>query len=159
MTNYSHFSNQEVLSKTKRLVAEERKLTVEILHLLREVEKRQIYLEIGYGSLFDFAVKDLGYDEASASRRIAAMRLIKSVPEVEAKLQDGSLGLTVAANAHRFFGAEEKAERPYTPTKKREVIEKLEKKSVRDAEKELLKLSPNPIPKDTQKQVTETHVQ
>jgi hypothetical protein len=155
MTDYTQLSNPELVLKTKNLVAEERRLNIEILHLLREVEKRRLFLEMGYGSLFDFTVRELGFDEASASRRIQAMYLVKSVPEVEEKLKSGSLSLTVAAKTQRFLRAEEKLSHTYSTEQKKELIGTLENKSVREVERALVKLSPEAIPQERQRVITE----
>ena len=65
MRQFLNLSNEELLTKTKQAALEERKLTLEVLQLLREVEKRRLHLELGYGSIFDYAVKELGYDDAA----------------------------------------------------------------------------------------------
>lgn len=72
----SPLTNENIVTQLKNLVAEERKLTAKILEYLREVERRNIFLEMGYPSLFEFCTKELGYAEGSAHRRISAMRLI-----------------------------------------------------------------------------------
>lgn len=87
-------SNEALLRTTQSLVAEERKLTTEILWHLHEIQVRKLYAERGYGSLFDYAVQALGYSEAAAGRRIAAMRLLVDVPEIEPALQKGSVSLS-----------------------------------------------------------------
>ena len=80
--NLTNLNNLDLVSKTKNLVSEERKLTTEILVHLREIEKRRIHLYFGYSSLHEFCVKHLGYSDGSAHRRISAMRLIKEIPEI-----------------------------------------------------------------------------
>ncbi len=155
MSNYSKLSNSELVLKTKNLVSEERKLTLEILHLLREVEKRRLHLELGFGSLHEFTVKELGFDDASAARRVAAMRLVTDIPEVEEKLESGELTLTVAAQAQRFFKGEEKAFNSYSLDEKREVIKNLENKSIKEAQREFIKLSPQAIPKEKERPLSE----
>ena len=94
-----------------------------------------------------------------ASRRVAAMRLIVNVPEVENKISQGSLTLTVAAQAQRFFKSEEKINKKYTPTQKLDLLEKLENKSVRAVTQELIKISPQALPKERQRQLTEKHIE
>ena len=79
-------SDSELLSQIRLLALEERKLTLQILELLREIERRRLYARQGYGSLFEYTVKELGYSEASASRRIHAMRLFKELPAVAQKV-------------------------------------------------------------------------
>ncbi|MGK5081807.1 hypothetical protein WDW37_00755 [Bdellovibrionota bacterium FG-1] len=98
-------NHQIVLAEIKNEVAEERKCQLKVLHLLREVERDGHYLEMGYPSLFEFATQALGYSSGSAHRRIQSMRLLKILPEMESKIEDGSLSLCVAAKTQSFFPA------------------------------------------------------
>ena len=88
-------SNEKLLSALKMLVAEERKLRIQLLRYLKEVESRRLFLEMGYPSLYAFMREELGYSEAATQRRIQAMRLIKEVPEAEEKIESGRLSLSV----------------------------------------------------------------
>lgn len=101
--------DEALLSKIKALVQEERKLTLSILHHLREVERRRLFAALAYPSLFEYAVRELGYSPSAAQRRISAMRLLRELPEMEAKIQEGKLSLPVVAQAQSFFHQEAKA--------------------------------------------------
>ncbi len=79
MLSLKNLKNEEILAHTKNLVKEERRIQIELLNHLHEIEKRKLFLEIGFGSLFDYVVKELGYSESAAYRRIQAMRLLKAV--------------------------------------------------------------------------------
>src|SRR5579885_382847 len=152
-------SDQALLEKTRTLVREERELTTRILHHLREVERRRLFVDLGYPSLFEYAVGDLHYSEASAQRRISAMRLLKELPELEEKIEEGSLSLSVLSQAQRFFRQEAKLEKPLDVESKREVLQVLEGKSSREAEKELLSRSSEPVAlrPESIRPVSETH--
>ena len=80
--NLKMFENTQLIEKTKMLVQEEKRLTLEILHHLREIERRRLFAEMGFSSLFEFATKNLGYSPAAAYRRIEAMRLLTEIPEI-----------------------------------------------------------------------------
>jgi len=95
-------NNQTLILDLKDLVSRERQLLTEVLHHLREVEIRHLYLERGYSSLWAFATEELGYSESAAQRRIQAMRLLKEIPEVEEKIESGRLSLSVASQLHGF---------------------------------------------------------
>ena len=101
-------SNEELETLLQNKVAEERKITVEIIQLLEEVSRRRIYLERGYGSLIEYCIKKLGYSESAAYPRIAAMRVAKEIPQVTEAISDGRLNLANVAQAHTFFRKEEK---------------------------------------------------
>lgn len=152
-------SDQALLEKTRVLVREERELTARILHHLREVERRRLFVDLGYPSLFEYAVHDLHYSEASAQRRISAMRLLKELPELESKIEEGSLSLSVLSQAQRFFRQEAKLEKPVETHEKREILASLEGKSSREAEKELLSRSSEPLAlrPESVRPMTETH--
>jgi 5-methylcytosine-specific restriction endonuclease McrA len=153
--NLESLSSETLLSKTKNLVAQERNLTAQILHYLSEIQRRRLYSELGYSSLFIFCVKHLGFTESQTQRRIEAMRAIREIPQIEEKIKDGTLSLTALAQAQSYFRQNE------TPQdKKIEVLEKLENKSTRECEKVLLELSPKQEPpKEKLRQVTGAHVQ
>ena len=94
MQNIQALSDSQLLNQTQRLAFDERKLTVEILHHLLEIDRRKLYIRFRCGSLFEYCEKVLKYSGGSASRRIGAMRLLKKLPAVEAKLADGALTLS-----------------------------------------------------------------
>jgi hypothetical protein len=52
-----------------------------------------LFAELGHPSLFAYAIGELGYSEAAASRRIEAMRAIREVAELEIKIESGELSL------------------------------------------------------------------
>ncbi len=143
--NLKHFSNQSLLDNAKRLSNEERKITTEILHHLREIEARKLHLEMGYSSLFEYCLRELKYSESQAQRRISAMRLVKDLPEVEAKIKEGSLSLSNAAKIQSFIRQAYKDEKPLNLLEKKELVQKIENKSTRECELELIKLCPEPV--------------
>jgi hypothetical protein len=67
---------------------------VEFLAYLGEVDRRRLYLELGWPSLFAYCVEHLGLSKASAFRRTAAARLLLRFPVVADHLADGRLNLT-----------------------------------------------------------------
>ena len=54
-------------------------------------------------SLFDYAVRELGYSDAAAGRRIGAVRLCADQPCARERLRDGSLTLSAAAELQWAF--------------------------------------------------------
>jgi hypothetical protein len=149
--NLRKLNDKTLLQKTKELAHVERETMTEILHHLREIERRKLFSDLKYGSMMEYAMKELGYSEPSAGRRIAASRLLKDLPEIELKIQDGSLNLTILNQAAGFFKKEDIKE----PEKKMEILGKLENMTKREAEKTLLGMSePNPLPKEAIKPIT-----
>lgn len=135
--NLTHLTDQTLLADTKRLVISERKLTTEILHHLREIERRKLFVELRYSSLYDYCVKDLGYSEGTAYRRISASRLISEIPEVESKLKDGQLNLTNVATLVQFF----KENEINSTSEKKNIIASVEGLSRRECELKLIEMS------------------
>jgi hypothetical protein len=93
----------DLLSEIKRLVAEERRITKELLKLLARAERERLYARRGYSSLFEFCVKELGYSEGAASRRVGAMRLMQAHAGLEQKLRSGDISVTVASRLESAF--------------------------------------------------------
>ncbi|MCM2350753.1 MAG: HNH endonuclease [Bacteriovoracaceae bacterium] len=134
--NLRHLTDKVLLLDTKHLVAREREITLKLLHHLKEIERRRLFSDLGYGSLFEYIVKELGYSEPAASRRLHATRLLKDLPHIEKKIADGSLSLTNLSLAGQLF----KNEDIQDPQEKKEILEKIENTTKRECEKELKKL-------------------
>lgn len=90
-------SNDDLTEKLNLAVREERKVTLQVLKLLREVERRELFARLGYSSLFTYCVEHLKYSESAAQRRIVAMRALQLLPELEVKIENGKLSLSVIA--------------------------------------------------------------
>ena len=96
-------SDRELLRQTSTLVHHERHLQGAIIDHLAEIEARRLFLERGCSSLFDYAVRELGYSDAAAGRRIGAVRLCADQPGARERLRDGSLTLSAAAELQWAF--------------------------------------------------------
>ena len=136
-----NLSDKDLLIATKNAVRRERETTTEVLRHLQEMERRRLFADLGFSSLFAYAIKELQYSEDEALRRISAMRLLKELPEIEEKIKGGSLTLTNLAKAQTYFRHEKKSG-PLSTAEKRELLEKLENNSSRETEKILLALAP-----------------
>ena len=132
----------DLLDRTRALIFDEKRLLHLILDHIREIEDRKLYAARGYSSLFAFVVEGLGYDEASAYRRIAAVRAIRDVPTVKQKLQNGSLTLSTVALVHGHLRTESKA-RSKSPEQKSALFAEVEGKSKRETERHLASLTPD----------------
>jgi len=157
-------SDRELLAATKNLAGNEREILTSVLRHLREIDRRRLYSDLGYASLFEYAVKVLQYSEGQAGRRIQAMRLIKEIPELEQKIASGELNLSNVSQAQSFFREAAKANVAHMPvitkTMKMAILQKLENKSTREAQKELLKLAPAAaMPRERQRLISEDCVE
>ena len=107
-TNLKKLSNDQLLLQTKNLVQKERQINILVLQHLQEIESRKLYLKRGFSSLFEYTVKELGYSESSAYRRIKAMKLCKELPETKLKMAKGELNLCTASKLQTVFEKQEK---------------------------------------------------
>ena len=96
-------SDDELLRHTSALVRHERHLQGAVIDHLAEIEARSLYLRRGCSSLFDYAVRELGYSDAAAGRRIGAVRLCADQPGARERLRNGSLTLSAAAELQWAF--------------------------------------------------------
>ncbi len=101
--NLKHLTDSTLLKDTKNLASKERELTVQILHHIKEIDRRKLYSDLKYSSIYEYCEKELCYSAASAHRRIQAARMIKEMPEIEAKIESGELSLINIASAGKFM--------------------------------------------------------
>lgn len=146
--NLKHLTDKTLLADTKKLADTYRKVTAELLHHIREIEKRRLFSELGYSSLFSYVVQELGFSDSSAVRRIKAARLLEEIPEIEKKIENGDLNLSNIAKASDTFKQINITDKNF----KKEVLASLENTSSRTCEKTLLEIiSPNqqfkPLPR------------
>src|SRR5689334_13097164 len=118
------------------LVREERRVTREVLLLIKELEMRRVYVERGFTSMHDYLIEVHGYSQSAANRRVQAARVLRDVPETAEKLLAGEMNLTTLAQVQTAIRREEKsAGRRLSVTEKRELVSKAEGRS--DASREL----------------------
>lgn len=163
--NLKNLTDQVLIKNTENLVKRERELLAEILWHLREIDRRRLFCDFGCNSLYQYAVKHLGYSEDQAFRRINAARLLESFPEIEEKINTGELNLTHLSMAQNFFRAEEKARKlgcaegqmnlgqfnkeqksaqKFSREDKLAVLDQIASASTREAQKVMLELSSAP---------------
>ncbi len=87
-------NDSQLMNRFHKMVRTERKITHLVLECIGEIDRRKIYLQKAHSSLYEFLVKDFGYSPSAALRRIESARLLREVPEVSQKVEDGSLNLS-----------------------------------------------------------------
>lgn len=155
-----YLSDQELHRATEKLVKQERKISLIIVHHLKEIDRRRLWAKMAYSSLFEYCTKALGYSESQAYRRISALKLIREIPEVEEKIVSGGLNLTTISQVQTFFRQESKIQnRKLSPEEKHFVLEMISGKTQKETAIELAKLDPD-IPKpDREKAVADSLTQ
>ena len=154
--NLVQLTDKQLHLETQTLVSQERQVLTKILHHLREIERRRLFSDFSCSSLFDYAVKMLGYSEGQAQRRIQAMRLMKEIPEIEKKIVEGSLNLSNIAQAQTAFNElkRQNNNQPVSSSKKKEVLSNLENMSAREGQRQLLRMLPGAtLPKEREREV------
>lgn len=144
--NLQGMSDENLLREIEKLRSEERKHLVILLHHLKEVDRRRLFSTLKYPSLFEYVVKHLGYSEDQAFRRISAMKLLREIPEIEEKINSGTLSLTNIGMAHTFFNKEAQlTQKNFSKDEKIDLLDKLLNQSKRDAEKIILSNASIPL--------------
>ncbi len=164
-------SDRDLLSRMRILVQKERELLTDILYHLKEVERRKLYSDLGYKSLFDYAVGELNYSEGQAGRRIQAMKLLRELPQneqkaVEQKIASGALNLSNICQAQSFFNQLKKAapEKSLNAEQKIAVLKDLEHKSARQGQVSLLQRAESAgtgpfLPKEKERLLSPEHTE
>lgn len=83
-----------LLQQMKHLRSDELRALRNFLVYLAEVEVRQLYLSLGYSSLYSFLVEALGFCESAAIKRVAACRVVRTFPEMLQVIESGKIHLT-----------------------------------------------------------------
>lgn len=135
-----HLTDKQLLLDTKYLATEDRRVNLRLLHHLKEIDKRKLFSELGYSSLFSYIVKELGYTDGAATRRINSFRLLQEVPEIERKIEDGELSLSNLSKAADIFRKENISD----IDKKKEILTSIENTTTRECDKKLEKIK-NPL--------------
>jgi hypothetical protein len=87
-------SDDELIVRLKRCVANDRKSTALLVEHFGEVSARGLYRDQGYPSMFTYAVHALRMSESEAGLRIRVARLGRKFPEALRMLARGELHMT-----------------------------------------------------------------
>lgn len=86
--------DHELLKRLKSLVSCERRSVALVLAFLGEIERRRLHESEGFPSLFWYCVRELGYSEEVAYKRVRAALAARRFPSILSLLADGGLTLT-----------------------------------------------------------------
>src|SRR3954470_19578168 len=84
-------ADDELLAGLSRIVGRRNQITAEFLAYLAELDQRQLFLDLGYPSLFEYCITALGLCESTAGRHIAAARVCRSYPQALDQVARGDL--------------------------------------------------------------------
>ena len=91
--NLRHLTDAALLARLTALVSQERGEVADIIAHLAEVDRREIVVDAGYPTLFDYCVKTLRYSQAAAFLRIRAARAAAQFPRILDDLRSGAIHL------------------------------------------------------------------
>ena len=131
-------ADDELLAGLSSIVGRQNQITAEFLAYLAELDERQLFLDLGFSSLFEYCVEALGLCESTAGRHIAAARVCRNHPEVFAMVAGGTLHASALSLLRKHL----------TPENAAELFELCKRKSARQAEELLAVRFPRPDVRD-----------
>lgn len=129
-TTLNQLTDNQLINSLDQLVRREREILAEVLQHFKEFDRRKLFSKLGYASLHEYAVKHLKYSDDQAYRRVQAMRLMRDIPEIESKIEEGALTLSNLSQAQNYFRKVE-----HSKDEKIEVLAKLENATKNEASK------------------------
>lgn len=90
-------TNKELHQKTKSVAVKYLQIESELVALLIEIDSRRAYKDLGYASLFQYSVSELGLSEAVTAAFITVSRKAAVVPELMLALEEQTLTVSKAA--------------------------------------------------------------
>jgi len=103
-------ADDELLAGISSIALRRNQITAEFLAYLAELDERQIFLDLGFASLFEFCVEKLGLCESTAGRHIAAARVCRNHPQVFALVASGALHASALSLLRKHLSPENAAE-------------------------------------------------
>jgi hypothetical protein len=147
----THLKDKTLLNDTKMLAGIDRETTLKLLHHLKEIDRRKLYSDLKFSSLFNYCVHELGYSEGSAQRRIVAARMMRDIPEIEEKIEKGKLTLSNISLVNQFI---EK------PSDRRKVLKAVEGLTKRQCERRLFEITGRElVPEESKKRLSHDKIQ
>ena len=103
-------ADDELLAGLSRIVGRRNQITAEFLAYLAELDQRQLFLDLGFSSLFEYCVEALGLCESTAGRHIAAARVCRNHPQVFEMVARGALHASALSRLRKHLTAENAGE-------------------------------------------------
>lgn len=128
-------SDNQLLTNMQKLVRTERKITLLILSYINEIERRGLYLDLGYDSIYNYLIKGLGYSNGSAYRRIQSARLLQKLPNISKKIESGTLNITQLSHLQKEIKTQNKLGNKLSTEETTDLLSKLENKDSFETQK------------------------
>jgi len=85
---------RDLSARLSDLLRREHVAMAEFLVALADFDRRRVWVELGYSSLFTFLHRELGLSKGAAFYRKIAAELVQRVPEIVGPLEDGRICIT-----------------------------------------------------------------
>jgi len=103
-------SAREFTARLADLLRKEHSAMADFLVALSDFDRRRLWLDLGYSSLFDFLHRQLGLSKGAAHYRKVAAELAQRCPEIVEPLRDGRLCITSIVHLAKVLTAENRHE-------------------------------------------------
>ena len=127
-------SKQELLRDFSALVKEDWRQTARLLAYIGEIDRRKLYLEHAYPSMFAFCAERYRMSEAIAAKRIRASRAARRFPCILEMIAAGELHLS---GVHQLA-------RHLTDENHRTVLDRAKRRTMREIEQLIAEIAPKP---------------
>jgi 5-methylcytosine-specific restriction endonuclease McrA len=97
MNSLASLDDEALLASLRSLIQSHRRVTSDIVAYLGEVDVRRIHVARGFSSLFEYCIKELGFSEDEAYRRIEVARMARRYPMMLGLLRVGTVTLSTLA--------------------------------------------------------------
>jgi 5-methylcytosine-specific restriction endonuclease McrA len=131
---------ENTINKLQKLVSEERRINVEILEILWEIERRKAFSDLGYEGLFTFCMRELKFSESQTFQRIQSMRALKQVPELKEKIESGAMSMTTVSQVQVYLRQEQLEGAKYSKNDKVELFKQFENKTSKQVKLKIAEL-------------------
>ncbi len=127
---------REFTVRLQDLLRRERIAFAEFLVAVADFDRKRLWVELGYTSLFYFLHRELGLSKGAAFYRQKAVELIQKFPEIVEPLSDGRLCITIVVELAKVL----------TPENKDDVLPRFFQASKAEAREVTAEIRPNPAP-------------
>jgi 5-methylcytosine-specific restriction endonuclease McrA len=132
MASLRRAKKRQLLRDLSRVVNDDRENTAKMLAYIGEIDRRRLYLEDSYPSMFAMCTKQFGMSEAIAGKRIRASRAACRFPRILGMIRRGELHLS---GVHQLAGH-------LTQENHEEVLQRAKHRSMREIEVLIAEISP-----------------
>ncbi len=154
MKTLQSFSDQELHLQALSLAQRERAATLALLNHLSEISRRKLYARRGFGSLWEYTVKALGYSDSQACERIRAMEFMMRNSKTQEAVTKQKINLSQASMIERHLRSHERAA-PVTKQEVTALLDQVKGQSKGETEKVLVTTWPKAVVQESMKPKTQ----